>query len=101
MGFEIRFGSPKLPNHSPLIVAEQFGTLESLDPGRIDLGLGRASGSDQATSRAVRAGLDARDMSDLVEELMSHFASPTEGQKIVASPGAGLNVPIWLLGSSL
>ncbi|CAN5562809.1 LLM class flavin-dependent oxidoreductase [soil metagenome] len=99
----IRVGSGgiMLPNHAPLIIAEQFGTLESLYPGRIDLGLGRAPGSDQATSRAIRGGLESREMSDLVEELMFYFAVPTEGQKIVATPGAGLHVPIWLLGSSL
>ena len=101
----IRVGSGgiMLPNHSPLVVAEQFGTLASLYPGRIDLGLGRAPGTDMLTARALR-----RDMEDSVEqfpqdvqELQRYFADATERQSIRAVPGAGLNVPIWLLGSSL
>ena len=101
----IRVGSGgiMLPNHSPLVVAEQFGTLASLYPGRIDLGLGRAPGTDMLTARALR-----RDMEDSVEqfpqdvqELQRYFADSTERQSIRAVPGAGLNVPIWLLGSSL
>jgi len=94
-------GGIMLPNHAPLIVAEQFGTLESLYPGRIDLGLGRAPGGDQATARALRryaASADAfpRDL----RELRSYFAPATPGQAVRAVPGAGLDVPIWLLGSS-
>jgi len=95
-------GGIMLPNHSPLVIAEQFGTLESLFPGRIDLGLGRAPGSDQATARALRRHLDAdpdafpRD----VIELMNYF-SPDPGLPIRAVPGSGLEVPVWILGSSL
>lgn len=101
----IRVGSGgiMLPNHSPLVVAEQFGTLETLYPGRIDLGLGRAPGTDMMTARALR-----RDMADSanrfpqdVLELRAYFEEPTPGQKIRAVPGAGLRVPLWLLGSSL
>ena len=96
-------GGVMLPNHSPLVVAEQFGTLESLFPGRIDLGLGRAPGTDPNTARALRRRFDAdadtfpRD----VVELQSYFRDPAPGQLIRAVPGAGLKVPIWLLGSSL
>ena len=96
-------GGIMLPNHSPLVIAEQFGTLESLFPGRIDLGLGRAPGSDQATARAMRRNLDSdpnqfpRD----VLELMEYFEPVSEGQQVRAVPGAGLRVPIWILGSSL
>jgi luciferase family oxidoreductase group 1 len=95
-------GGIMLPNHSPLVIAEQFGTLESLFPGRIDLGLGRAPGSDQATARAMRRNLDAdpnqfpRD----VVELMDYFEPVSAGQQVRAVPGAGLRVPIWILGSS-
>jgi luciferase family oxidoreductase group 1 len=100
----IRVGSGgiMLPNHSPLVIAEQFGTLESLYPGRIDLGLGRAPGTDQRTVRALR-----RDpaMADLfpqdVQELQAYFEPPEQGQAVRAVPGAGLRVPIWILGSSL
>src|SRR5579871_4654544 len=96
-------GGIMLPNHSPLVIAEQFGTLESLYPGRIDLGLGRAPGSDQPTARALRRNIAAT--SDTfpqdVEELQSYFEPPAAGQQIRAVPGAGLRVPIWLLGSSL
>ncbi|HEX8127539.1 MAG TPA: LLM class flavin-dependent oxidoreductase [Pyrinomonadaceae bacterium] len=96
-------GGVMLPNHSPLIVAEQFGTLESLYPGRIDLGLGRAPGTDQRTARALRRHLDtgADDFPGDVAELQSYFAPVRPGQAVRAVPGAGLNVPIWLLGSSL
>lgn len=93
-------GGIMLPNHSPLVIAEQFGTLESLYPGRIDLGLGRAPGSDHATARALRRNLatDPEEFPQDVLELMSYF----EGQSAVrAVPGAGLHVPIWILGSSL
>jgi len=100
----IRVGSGgiMLPNHSPLVIAEQFGTLASLYPDRIDLGLGRAPGTDQPTMRALRRNAAAA--SDTfpqdVEELQSYFADSTPGQRIRAVPGAGLRVPIWLLGSS-
>ncbi len=99
----IRVGSGgiMLPNHAPMVIAEQFGTLESLYPGRIDLGLGRAPGSDQTTMRAIRRGLQNQEFSELVEELMFFFAPAQEGQAVVATPGAGLDVPLWLLGSSL
>jgi luciferase family oxidoreductase group 1 len=95
-------GGIMLPNHAPLIVAEQFGTLESLFPGRIDLGLGRAPGTDPATARALRRTLlsDPDAFPHDVLELLSYF-SPPEGQTVRAVPGAGLNVPIWILGSSL
>jgi len=96
-------GGIMLPNHSPLIVAEQFGTLESLFPGRIDLGLGRAPGSDQATARAMRRTLDSNpdEFPRDVMELMAYFEPLQEPQHVQAVPGAGLNVPIWILGSSL
>src|SRR5262245_16035935 len=96
-------GGVMLPNHSPLVIAEQFGTLESLFPGRIDLGLGRAPGTDPNTARALRrhSALDADSFPDAVMELQAYFREPAPGQLIRAIPGAGLNVPIWLLGSSL
>src|ERR1019366_8236510 len=95
-------GGIMLPNHSPLLIAEQFGTLESLFPGRIDLGLGRAPGSDQATARTLRRNLasDADAFPQDVVELMDYFSSEQK-QAVRAIPGAGLNVPIWILGSSL
>ncbi|BBP03582.1 alkane 1-monooxygenase [Sulfuriferula plumbiphila] len=95
-------GGIMLPNHSPLVIAEQFGTLESLFPGRIDLGLGRAPGSDQLTARALRRNLgsDADQFPQDVVELMDYFAA-THRQAVQAVPGAGLNVPLWILGSSL
>jgi luciferase family oxidoreductase group 1 len=95
-------GGIMLPNHSPLVIAEQFGTLESLFPGRIDLGLGRAPGSDQLTARALRRNLasDADQFPHDVVELMDYF-SATQRHAVRAVPGAGLNVPIWILGSSL
>src|SRR4029079_3186447 len=95
-------GGIMLPNHAPLVVAEQFGTLESLFPGRIDLGLGRAPGSDPATARALRRTLhsDPDDFPHEVLELMSYF-HPEDGQMVRAVPGSGLDVPIWILGSSL
>ena len=95
-------GGIMLPNHSPLVIAEQFGTLESLYPGRIDLGLGRAPGSDQLTARALRRNLasDADEFPQDVAELMDFFSDqPT--QRVRAVPGTGLKVPIWILGSSL
>jgi luciferase family oxidoreductase group 1 len=96
-------GGIMLPNHSPLVIAEQFGTLESLFPGRIDLGLGRAPGSDQITARALRRTLasDPEQFPQDVMELQGYFASPAPGQRVMAVPGAGLNVPLWILGSSL
>ncbi|HYP51893.1 MAG TPA: LLM class flavin-dependent oxidoreductase, partial [Pyrinomonadaceae bacterium] len=96
-------GGVMLPNHSPLVVAEQFGTLESLYPGRIDLGLGRAPGTDQRTARALRRNLAGGedDFPADVAELQSYFAPVESGQAVRAVPGAGLNVPVWLLGSSL
>ncbi|CUI07142.1 LLM class flavin-dependent oxidoreductase [Massilia antarctica] len=95
-------GGVMLPNHSPLVIAEQFGTLESLYPGRIDLGLGRAPGSDQATARAMRRNLqsDADEFPQDVVELMDYFSDATR-RPVMAVPGAGLKVPLWILGSSL
>lgn len=96
-------GGVMLPNHSPLVVAEQFGTLESLYPGRIDLGLGRAPGTDPRTTLALRRDRTAADESfprDVVE-LQAYFAPAAPGQAVRAVPGAGLRVPVWLLGSSL
>jgi luciferase family oxidoreductase group 1 len=95
-------GGIMLPNHSPLVIAEQFGTLESLFPGRIDLGLGRAPGSDHVTARALRRNLasDADEFPQDVMELMDYFADAPRRQ-VRAVPGAGLNVPVWILGSSL
>lgn len=100
----IRVGSGgiMLPNHSPLLIAEQFGTLESLYPGRIDLGLGRAPGSDQATARAMRRDANGPDTfpQDVVE--LQHYFQPDDSNQFVqAVPGNGLNIPIWILGSSL
>ena len=94
-------GGIMLPNHSPLVVAEQFGTLESLYPGRIDLGLGRAPGSDPVTARALRRNLasDADEFPQDVQELMDYFAGAPGA--VTAVPGAGLEVPLWILGSSL
>jgi luciferase family oxidoreductase group 1 len=94
-------GGIMLPNHSPLVIAEQFGTLESLYPGRIDLGLGRAPGSDQTTARALRRNLasDANEFPQDVVELIDYF-SDSGRQPVRAVPGAGLNVPLWILGSS-
>ena len=95
-------GGIMLPNHAPLVVAEQFGTLESLFPGRIDLGLGRAPGTDHNTARALRRTLATNpdEFPRDVAELMSYFA-PEEGQTVKAVPGSGLKVPIYILGSSL
>ena len=96
-------GGIMLPNHAPLVIAEQFGTLATLFPGRIDLGLGRAPGTDQRTSQALRRNLDGdvdafpRD----VVELQHYFKDVEPGQRVRAVPGAGLEVPIWILGSSL
>ncbi|MGG6314155.1 LLM class flavin-dependent oxidoreductase [Paenibacillus macerans] len=101
----IRVGSGgiMLPNHSPLVIAEQFGTLESLYPGRIDLGLGRAPGSDPLTSQALRRGpgSDGQDFPERLSELRNYF-QPVSGSsmRVRAIPGEDLNIPIWLLGSS-
>lgn len=101
----IRIGSGgiMLPNHPPLVVAEQIGTLASLYPGRIDLGLGRAPGTDQVTMRALRRNLDvnADNFPEEVAELQYLLGPRQEGQRIVAMPGMNTNVPVWLLGSSL
>ncbi|HEY0748011.1 MAG TPA: LLM class flavin-dependent oxidoreductase [Steroidobacteraceae bacterium] len=96
-------GGVMLPNHSPLVIAEQFGTLESLFPGRIDLGVGRAPGSDQVTARALRRNLstDPNEFPQDVIELMEYFAPAEAGQRVIAVPGAGLKVPLYILGSSL
>lgn len=103
----IRVGSGgiMLPNHSPLVIAEQFGTLESLYPGRIDLGLGRAPGTDQVTARALRRdlGSSGEDFPEQLAELRAYLRPPTDPsqlQRVRAIPGEGLNIPIWLLGSS-
>jgi luciferase family oxidoreductase group 1 len=95
-------GGIMLPNHSPLVIAEQFGTLDALYPGRVDLGLGRAPGSDQRVARAIRRSLDSdpNAFPQDVLELQSYFAN--DGQTgIVATPGAGADVKLWILGSSL
>jgi luciferase family oxidoreductase group 1 len=96
-------GGIMLPNHAPLVIAEQFGTLESLHPGRIDLGLGRAPGTDQRTARALRRERteSADDFPQDVLELLSYFKAAQAGQAVRAYPGAGLDVPVWILGSSL
>lgn len=100
----IRVGSGgiMLPNHSPLVIAEQFGTLATLYPGRIDLGLGRAPGSDQLAAQALRRNLNGPDTfpQDVVE-LRQYFQPAEPGQAVQAVPGAGLEVPMWILGSSL
>lgn len=95
-------GGIMLPNHSPLVIAEQFGTLASLYPGRIELGLGRAPGSDQVTARALRRNLgsDADEFPQDVVELQDYF-SDAPRQQVKAVPGTGLKVPLWILGSSL
>ena len=96
-------GGIMLPNHAPLMVAEAFGTLAALHPGRIDLGVGRAPGTDPVTAQALRRNLD-QDVNGFprdVVELMDYFREPEPGQRVIAVPGAGLNVPVWILGSSL
>lgn len=101
----IRIGSGgiMLPNHAPLVIAEQFGTLASLYPGRIELGLGRAPGTDQMTAHALRRDLQGSDhqFAQDVRELQHYFAPDQEGQRVRAIPGVGLELPIWILGSSL
>ena len=95
-------GGIMLPNHAPLVVAEQFGTLESLYPGRIDLGLGRAPGTDQVTVRALRRTADsALHFPQDVLELQAYLDTAREGQAVRAVPGTGTKVPLWILGSSL
>src|SRR5579863_8107599 len=101
---QIRIGAGgiMLLNHAPLLIAEQFGTLAALHPGRVDLGLGRAPGSDQVAARAIRRSLtDVDDFPRDVVELMNYFRPAEPGQMLQAVPGAGLEVPIWILGSSL
>ncbi|WP_137165821.1 LLM class flavin-dependent oxidoreductase [Salinimonas lutimaris] len=102
---KIRIGSGgvMLPNHSPLVIAEQFGTLDALYPGRIDLGLGRAPGTDMATARALRRDLSSNvnDYPADVQALQDYLADDSAGGPVLAVPGAGSNVPLWLLGSSL
>ncbi|ESQ88196.1 alkane 1-monooxygenase [Asticcacaulis sp. AC460] len=101
----IRIGSGgiMLPNHSPLVIAEQFGTLEALFPGRVDLGLGRAPGTDMMTARALRRNMDSGvdSFPNDVLELQALMDEPDENQRILAVPGMNAKVPIWLLGSSL
>lgn len=95
-------GGVMLPNHAPLLIAEQFGTLASLYPNRIDLGVGRAPGTDGLTSRALRRDVRAADtFPDDVQELIHWFSAEQPGQKVRAVPGVGLQVPVWILGSSL
>ena len=98
----IRVGSGgiMLPNHAPFIVAEQIGTLESIYPGRIDLGLGRAPGTDPLTMRALRRHSTGADFDANVAELLSYLAPGKPGQAVKAVPGAGIDVPVWILGSS-
>jgi luciferase family oxidoreductase group 1 len=98
----IRVGSGgiMLPNHAPLVVAEQVGTLESLYPGRIDLGLGRAPGTDPLTMRALRRGNMGEEFDRQVAELLSYFEPAEARQSVRAIPGAGIDVPVWILGSS-
>jgi len=95
-------GGVMLPNHAPLVVAEQFGTLDALYPGRIDLGLGRAPGGDSHTTRALRRNLhqSGEDFPELLEELRSYLGPEKPGQLVKAIPGQGSNVPVTLLGSS-
>ena len=94
-------GGVMLPNHAPLLIAEQFGTLAALHPGRVDLGLGRAPGSDQYAARAMRRSLTQEDdFPRDVMELMDYFRPTAPGQPLQAVPGAGLEVPVWILGSS-
>ncbi|WP_153798134.1 LLM class flavin-dependent oxidoreductase [Foetidibacter luteolus] len=99
----IRVGSGgiMLPNHSPLVIAEQFGTLDALYPGRIDLGLGRAPGTDQVTAAALRRDrFAANDFPDQVNELLGYFSADNKKASVRAIPGEGANVPVWILGSS-
>ncbi|MBV8070999.1 MAG: LLM class flavin-dependent oxidoreductase [Acidobacteriaceae bacterium] len=95
-------GGVMLPNHAPLVIAEQFGTLETLYPGRIDLGLGRAPGTDRAAIRALRRDPNSTGLEfpEQVRELLDYLAPSQPGQPVTAVPGAGTNIPVWLLGSS-
>ena len=95
-------GGVMLPNHAPLVIAEQFGTLEALHPGRIDLGIGRAPGTDSITSYALRRNLqnDINEFPNDVVELIHYLGIPEDDAKVKAIPGQGSNVPVWLLGSS-
>lgn len=101
---KIRVGSGgiMLPNHAPLVIAEQFGTLEAMYPGRIDLGLGRAPGSDQYTAAALRrdSGSNGEDFPEQVAELMNYLDAESKHNRVRAIPGEGQEIPIWLLGSS-
>lgn len=101
---QIGAGGIMLPNHAPLVIAEQFGTLESMYPGRIDLGLGRAPGSDPTTARALRRDFmtGGEEFPELLHELRSYLNPTAMGAKmqVKAIPGEGLSIPIWLLGSS-
>ena len=101
---KIRVGSGgiMLPNHSPLVIAEQFGTLETMYPGRIDLGLGRAPGTDQVTAAALRRGdlSTSFHFKEDIEQLQQYFNGNNSSAKVRAFPGEGLNIPIWILGSS-
>ena len=96
-------GGIMLPNHAPLVVAEQFGTLATLYPDRVELGLGRAPGTDQITMRALRRGRKETEdqFPQDVQEILQYFKAPTAQQRIVATPGQNTHVPVWLLGSSL
>ncbi|QFT91782.1 Alkanal monooxygenase alpha chain [Roseovarius sp. THAF9] len=94
-------GGVMLPNHAPLTIAEQFGTLATIHPGRIDLGLGRAPGGDMAVARALRRGLEADRFPDDVIELIGYFADADPAAPVSAHPGQGTHVPVWILGSSL
>jgi len=95
-------GGVMLPNHSPLVIAEQFGTLDALYPGRVDLGLGRAPGTDQVTMRALRRDFTSADtFPQDVQELQALLDDPMPGQQIHAVPGQGSKIPLWILGSSL
>ena len=96
-------GGIMLPNHAPLVIAEQFGTLDALHPGRIDLGLGRAPGTDQLTAQALRRTLGGSvdSFPQDILELQAYLGQPQSGQRVQATPGAGSNVPLWVLGSSL
>src|SRR6266853_1187584 len=93
-------GGVMLPKHSPLVIAEQFGTLDALYPGRIDLGVGRAPGSDTLTSQALRSGATEGAFPQQVNELLAYLGPQTSGSNITAYPGVESNVPVWLLGSS-
>jgi len=93
-------GGVMLPNHAALVIAEQFGTLATLYPGRIDLGIGRAPGSDRVASMALGYNTAEEDFPGQVSELLAYLAPANPGQRLIAYPGAGTNVPVWLLGSS-